>query len=119
MSVERAELLRLCEQYKLSATDGVATMARALLAKLTAPDAEGIDSLRRALSISDERVREQAEEIDALRKRMATLADNYAREAAWTGSYERGALLGDVCREIRAALAEAPQQTTEGKPHAG
>lgn len=126
---------------------------------------QGIDSLRKALSISDERVREQAGEIAHLRGQIAAAAAEIevqrkrldtatARENAdaaerreqageierlraalvalaekWKGKATDAAKWKDdlaegmracwlVCiDELRAAAT--PQQTTEGKPHAG
>lgn len=80
---------------------------------------EGIDSLRKALSISDERVREQAGEIERL-----TAEVDYLR---WETASARHSLLrirGLVADETAAAIERdrtrtTPQQTTEGKRHAG
>jgi len=74
---------------------------------------EGIDSLRRALSISDEKGRALAEEVERLRAGLAL-----ALEAVTSGDLYYIAL-GRAESALKDCLhGKAPQQTTEGKPHA-
>jgi len=74
---------------------------------------QGIDSLRRALSVADERVREQAEEIEAHKRARLALGEVLAEIAGIVGVDPKRQSGDELIAEVR-RIVDA-RQTTEGR----